>query len=438
MPINKVTRAVPKYIAQEIKKIYASNEGKMTRDLNKTAVSRSALNFSLQDYRFVKASKEDLKILLSVNKKDALKRCLYISPKTLKTYHIVLKETLSDGRKSVRILDETGAFVKEALITPKKVVVLDCFKYKTRPLNYDGTAQCAHGELTKHLMQKANPFNEYEFIDIGIDKSHVSTETILSDLLARLKSKEKIDVLSCIYAGELSYEMLEKMCKTELVHKPMSVQKRVIKDTLKKLLNSSDEQIVKDHSAWVEGLNTKNAKDLREFAEIYNEIKLYDEIHRRGVKIFMGAGNKSGKNNEFLNYALLSDGVEGVGAINAQGKLEAYSSSKKTLFSPHVECGDIHIDYTPKGFRISSLYGADIPYTKKAFASYKETSLLSSESNELTNVGGTYFYNNLPLTVDIDTHLVSPATIVRNGTSFATAKRTAEFTKYEMLKDIIP
>lgn len=48
-----------------------------------------------------------------------------------------------------------------------------------------------------------------------------------------------------------------------------------------------------------------------------------------------------------------------------------------------------------------------------------------------------YQYKGIPIDLRMHEDIVSPMTIIRNGTSWSTPRRVGEFTKYQMLKDLI-
>ncbi len=417
MRINNQFQKGSRYVRNEIKKIFCTKEGKIARALNKTATYRDPLlagnREPLEGY-FPAASSEDLKLLLSAAPEDILKKCTYTNPKDLKDYHILLKQRNNNGTLTVRILDSDGAFVKEGKIKPKKVIVLDDFRHKTTGMTYNEKQKIPHGEVVKHLIIRSNPFNDYEFIDVSKSSKTISAASMLKKILERIEAGEKIDAISCSFAKEFTYENLEDMMGITLKNKSMVEQKKLLQQTIEQY---------------------KELKDMKK------EFELFEKLKAKGVKIFFGSGNGTktinGEFTETLNYNLITNATEGVGALNHEGKIAHYSSSRKSIFTPHYESGNLCIEYRDGGFNISGGAGIDIPYTKTVASLYKRIKKLDPNSPKIKETDGVNFYQGIPLKINTMFNEVTPETIIRNGTSWATPRRTAEYTKYLMLKDII-
>lgn len=413
---NKDYSKCSPYIRAENQKVFSSEDGKIARTLNKTAPYRnpmSPINRKPLEGFYPDASPEDLKLLLSGSQRDVLKKCSYVNPKDLKTYNILLKSKNKDGTLNVRILDDYGKFIKEAQIKPKKVIVLDNFLNANIPLTFDNQQQIPHGEVVKRIILRSNPFNNYEFIDISKGDGKLNPCEALEALLQRIEAGEKIDAISGSFAQELSEDALENLFKIELKNKPMVEQK----ETLQAAANSYS--------------------GFKEFQNMYRSI---ERLHKHGVKIFIGAGNSNkiidGKTENALNLDLFANGSQGVGALDNDNKIAGYSATRKSIFTPHYENGDILIEYRRGGFNISGGAGIDVPYSKQTNDLYKEIKKLDIKSKNIEEKDDQKYYKGIPVKINYGCY-VYPSGVLRGGTSWATPRRVAEYTKYLMLKDVI-
>lgn len=443
MQTNNLSQKGSPAIQAEYKKIFGSSDGQIARELNKTAKYKDPQS---PYYRepcasfYPEASNEDLKLLLSGKQEDLLKKCTYIDPKSLNEYNILLKSKNPDGTLTVKILDVNGKFRKEGKITPKNVIVLDNFSGPTTAMLYDGTEKIPHGEVVKGLIQKSNPFNNYEFIDTNIGNNRLDTLNALREILHRVKNGENIDAICGSYAREVNLEQLENITGLKLKNKPMIYVKKMLRETLDKLSDMSDIELENHFKNILEDFKPEYIQDLRDFLEVNEELQIYDELKKHGVKVFLGAGNGRNAANregtEIINYNLFSDGAHGVGALDCKDNAANYSASRKTIFTPHYEKGDICIEFREGGFNFAGGAGFDIPYSKKAEAIFKEIKSLDTDTSE-RQAGKVFFHKGIPVKINAITHSAYPAAIIRNGTSWATPRRVGEYTKYLMLKDIV-
>ena len=416
MQINKDYSKGSPYIKAKNQKVFSSQDGKIARTLNKTAPYRAPINTingkPLEGF-YPDATADDLKLLLSGRQRDILKKCSYVNPEDLRTYNILLKSKNKDGTLNIRILDDYGKFIKEAQIKPKKVIVLDNFLRANVPLTFDNQQQIPHGEVVKKIIQRSNPFNDYEFIDVNAGEGKLNPSNAMEQLLQRVEAGEKIDAISCSFAQELSEEALEKLFNIKLKNKPMVEQKEIL------------QAAANSHPGF------------REFQNIYKTI---EQLHNHGVKIFIGAGNANkivnGKIENAINLDLFAKGPQGVGALDNENKIAGYSASRKSIFTPHYENGDLLIEYRPGGFNIAGGAGIDVPYSKQVKDLYKEIQKLDVNSTDIEEKDNQKFYKGIPVKINYGCY-VYPSAIARGGTSWATPRRVAEYTKYLMLKDII-
>lgn len=444
------------YIRSQNKKIFNTQDGQIARKLNKTAQLRDPQDVY---YRkpcagfYPEASEEDLRILLSEKQSDILKKCTYINPETLKDYNILLKHKNPDGTLTVRILDGDGAFIKEAKIKPKNVVVIDGFKNGSVSMTYDNQEYASHGDVVKRLIQRSNPFNNYRFIDASVDENieMVDPEKALKKLIKRIDQGEKVDILSCSFASEVTYEELERVTGQKIKNRPMAVQKKIILDALEKYSKMDDEQIKQYLKKHIKDYTSDDLHDVKILLEKNRELKLYEELSKRGVKIFFGGGNKTAisthvnakkwkithQKTDTINLNLLACGAQGIGALNHQGKIADYSSTRKSIFTPHYEKGDLCIETRDKGYNFTGGTGIDIAYSQRAKSLYQEIDSLKIGSDKIENTPNGCFYKGIPVILSSALQKVYPAAIIRNGTSWSTPRRVGEYTKYEMFKDII-
>lgn len=444
MQIKQAQKAVPDCIRNELKKIYHTADGQIARKLNKTAQYKIPQNLGrnipCKDF-YPYADKRDLALLISSKEEDLLKKCTFINPKDLKEYNILLKNKNPDGTLTVRILDDCGKFLKEGNITPKNIVVLDNFRFETTSMYWDDCEKIPHGDIVKRLIQRSNPFNNYEFIDISSKDNLMQPFEALKKLIQRIEKGEKIDAISCSFAREYTYEELETFLGQPIKNKPMVIQKNIIQKTLDKLSKANDSELRQHYDFLGENCTPEFLKEVKEFLQMSEEIKIYTRLKNLGVKIFMGSGNNTKVINkekvESINFDILAEGVEGVGALSKRGDIAQYSGTRKSIFTPHYEKGDLSIQYRENGINYSGGPGIDLAYSERAKAMFREISNLSPYSNAIESSKGGYFYKGIPVDLKMSTQTVVPLAIVRDGTSWATPRRVGEFTKYQILKDLI-
>lgn len=443
MNTSKLIQKASKEVRLEYKKIFGTTDGKIIRELNKCAKIKEPQHPYFREPKasnYKEALPEDLKLLMSSAPKDLLKKCTYVDPKSLKIYNVLLKEKNNDNTLTIRILDTFGKFIKEAKISPQKVIVLDNFTSPTTAMIYDGTEKIPHGEIVKKLIEKSNPFNNYEFIDASNGENSIDCFNKLRHILNRAKNGEKIDAICGSYARETTIDDIGNLLGQKLIDKPMIFQKKIVQETFKKLKKLTSKEREEYFRCFVKDFKEEDVQVINDYFKVNKELKLYDELHKRGIKIFLGAGNDTkiinGKRVETINYNLFSDGVQGVGALDNYNKIASYSSSRKSIFTPNYEKGEIYIDFREGGFNFAGGVGFDVPYSKRAEDLYKKIKSLDTSEFEKQGIKLTFLYN-IPVRINYNTHSAMPAAIIKNGTSWATPRRVGEYTKYLMLKDII-
>lgn len=307
---------------------------------------------------------------------------------------------------------------------------------------FDGSEKIPHGDIVKRLIERSNPFNSYEFVDISTNGNKMNSNDAIKNLITRVQNGEKIDVVSCAFAREFTYEQLESILAQPVKNKPMVMQKKIIKKGFEKFSKMSDKELEQHFKNIIDDYTPEYLDYVKDFVEMNREIKLFERLKKMGVKIFMGSGNErkitADKNViETINYNLLAEGVEGVGALNKRGKAAIYSGSRKSIFTPHYEKGDLCIQFREQGFNFSGGSGIDAAYSEKAKSLFQEICSLSPYSKEIEPLWQCYQYKGIPIDLKMKEDIVYPMTIIRNGTSWSTPRRVGEYTKYQMLKDFI-
>ncbi len=306
---------------------FSSVAKKTAQRMNKLAINASKSADSMS-YTYSKATPEDFARLTSKNIKDSYKRVTWTNPEDGKVYHI-LEEGRNKGKVQVRILDKDGAFIKNAEITPKTIVIFDTF-YSPRGVT--------HGEMMETFVKRFNPFANVE----------------------RLEHKKGLYEL-IKYRGELPMELETKRFK-ELADK-MDKGKQVdyISVSESNLLNCL-QLVGKTGEQQRAILSTSPAlKDIR---------PIFERIMSKGTRIFEAAGNDARFSKVKTSDRLAIEGVEGVGSL-VNGKIAKESCSRNSVFTQHYERHSYrpHLvkDENDKiiGVNVTGLSGTDLPLTRK-------------------------------------------------------------------------
>lgn len=436
--INKST------VHPAIKKLFHTKEGQVSRTLNKVAKHKNIPQYFVpktrQDYPL--ASPNDIKLLLSESKKSLRKSCTYLTPQNLQEYTI-LETNRTQNSIAVKILDNKGKLVKVAKIRPFNVVVIDNFTSANTRLA-SNTMKVPHGEIVKNLIERNNPFNNYEFIDAckTKDKDIIRAEKVFENLLERVEKGEKIDIISCSFATCYLYEQMEAIISKELRNKSMIKQKKILKNFFKnfqKLSHKKQVKLIKENFSDITDETTE--KIINNVSGTIKQAHCIEKLNKLGVKTFMSAGNSAEIiNNKFydaINLNLLAKGTRGVGALDETGKkIAEYSSSRKSNLTQNYENGTVLIEFRDKGLNITSSKGIDIPYNQKTKELLREILDLTPNSPELKKIDDEiYQYKDVYLyRCDND---FTPYVIQITGTSWATPRRVAEYTKYKQFQNLL-
>lgn len=438
-----LTVELPRFITEEMREALV---------MNKIAINQAKHPISST---FSKASPSDLKRLTSETIEDTYSRCQWTNPKDGRVYNLLKEGVTDDGKILIRILDIDGAFVKEAVITPKKIVIIDDNAKAIMKSGYKiKKAGGSHGGSVEIFARRNNPFANIEVISnayagkIGNHPKYsaLGLEKSLTQVIEKLKNGEKIDFINCSWGGEANLKQFAGNYET--------ATEFILRDFVKK--------------------EKKVYKLLIELSKLCKKNK---------TRIIFSSGN-GGKDS--INI-LLFDNFEQVGSIGRNGKISEFSASRNSRYTQHYEVGESSINGTGKGLNLTGLPGTDQNFISMPFESelsgkkledilisddefkqlknllncnlYKECIELKNQIlknrrivkiKDFINSGFDCGMSNLPQDayIDLKNHNVySLGTNGRlmpymenqdfSGTSFAAPVRTAKLALNEMMKNII-
>ena len=302
---------------------FSSVEMQQSRVMNKIAIRQIKTPVNR---KYEKATAQDYKRLTSETIEDTYSRAEWTNPKDGKTYNLIKQGMTDDGKIKVRILDAEGAFIKEAELTPKNIIILDNFQEQTRFFDL------SHGDLVSVYARRYNPFANY--IKIQKDLTNFDLQADVNAVREAIKREGKADYISFSYSVNV---------KGIVPHK---VKISRLPDRMQKLIKQDSSRL-------------DNIKDAR---------------------ILCSAGNaksqESAKN--ITNHLLVSqERVEGVGSLsNTTGKISGFSSSRNSELTQHYELGEFVPMMTPHGLNITGLKGTDIEINPKLLAAYRHNPLV--------------------------------------------------------------
>lgn len=310
---------------------FADNLGKTIVKLNK--IASNELKSDSVVFNFSKATPEDLKRLTSKSMKDTYKRVTWTNPEDGKVYHI-LKEGRTKEGINVKILDRDGAFVKNATLQPKKIVVFDQFRSLRGKLT--------HGELVETFVKRFNPFADVE----------------------RLHHKQNV-IEMVRYRGVLPQKLQTK--KMQKLYEKMQEGKQVDYISISETAMADIGNFANMHPGECQkqflAAGVENVEDYKPL------IRTYRKMMDKGAKIFMAAGNS--KEKGAINSFLAIDGIEGVGALEHNGKVAMDSASKNSSFTRSYEKRSYYPQLVKDnngkilGLNITGRPGAELPYNYK-------------------------------------------------------------------------
>lgn len=299
---------------------------KLTGQLNKIAINETKGDRMV--YTFPKATPEDLKRLTSLKMEDTYKRTTWTNPKDNKVYHLLEEERAKDKVK-VRILDQDGAFVKNADLKPANIVIFDSF-FSPRGFT--------HGEMMETFVRRFNPFANVE----------------------RLEHKKGL-IENIKYRGRLPMHL--ELKRFQELEQKMAKGKSVdfISVSESNLVDASD--VIKE--------NGKTQQAYVAQSGLITQLRpVFESIMSKGARIFEAAGNESDYAKILVSDRLAINGVEGVGSLR-HGKIASDSCSRNSVFTQHYEKRDFKArlvndkNGNPIGINVTGLSGTDIPLNWK-------------------------------------------------------------------------
>jgi len=296
--------ALPRFISEEMKQ---------ARQMNKIAIRQVKHPVSTT---FSKATPEDLKRLTSETLEDVRSRVQWTNPKDGKVYNLLKQGETKDGNIIIRILDNDGAFIKDAEIKPKTITIVDSF-------SFGDNVHIPHGKMVQAHALRNNPFAKYQFEELKIKNGHSFEESELKEILKRALNGKQ-DYLSLSLAHP-------EFCKQRIPYD-------IIKFELEKFLTMPQN---------------------RESKEI---VETLNKFTKKGTRVLTGAGN-SGSGV----LSLYSGGqIEKVGALAHDGKIAQFSSSRNSGFTQHYEAGvfntkEVRANGNVIGYNVTGTTGVDIP-----------------------------------------------------------------------------
>ena len=311
---------------------FSSVEMQQARMMNKIAIRQIKTPVNR---KYEKATVQDYKRLTSEAIEDTYSRVEWTNPKDGKTYNLIKQGMTDDGKIKVRILDAEGAFIKEAELTPKNIIILDNFQEQTRFFDL------SHGDLVSVYARRYNPFANY--IKIQKDLTNFDLQADVNAVREAIKREGKADYISFSYSVNV---------KGIVPHK---VKISRLPDRMQKLIKQDSSRL-------------DNIKDAR---------------------ILCSAGNSNSQESakNITNHLLVSqERIEGVGALSNSGKIADFSASRNSEITQHYELGEFVPRLTPYGINVTGLKGTDIEINPKLFEAYRHNPLAGKSVERVNNL----------------------------------------------------
>ena len=340
--------------------------------LNKIAIRQAKAGKVERIYP--KASPQDLKRLTSETIEDSFSRVEWTNPKDGKIYNLLKQGQTEDGNIIIRILDEEGAFIKEAQIKPKQIAILDIF----------GTDRLRHGDRVMTYAKRHNPFATYT----KLEYEDMSDKKAINACINALKNNH-FDYINFSSGNAIRLYDVTNFLKQL---SPKELSKIGISRSMQKNLQVNKVKI--------EDLRNYYIKALQEYPQLRSSedelVLLLDSLCANDTRVLVACGNDYGY--QVNKYLYTGENLEGVASLSANGKLSAFSSSKQKGYIKHCEVGEYRIQETPFGYNFTGIKGTDAQKTKLPYDDVGDKS---------------------------------------DGTSFATPVRTAKLALNEMLEGIL-
>ncbi len=401
---------------------FCTQEMQQARKLNQIALRQIKQPISSS---FPKATAEDLKRLTSETVEDSFSRVQWTNPKDGKVYNLLKQSETADGKCLIRILDQEGAFVKEATITPKRIVMIDA-KTECYPFNLKDASHC---DVVYTYLRRNNPFAK-------INGFNVTGEGVIFEMGS--------------YVGE----------KTNIVDSNKLI--RAFQYLTKEIKNGN----IPDYITVSIGNEFNPQKGLKTGKLELEVLKAFQELcstAKGKTRILFSAGN-DGKH--MLNAYLTTDVAEGVGALSYTGKLTGFSASRNSRYTQHYEQGVFQIKKTKYGLNVTGQPGTDILFYKgtkeellvrKDYLTTQKTVIVKKlrKCDRLKSIDSReHFWRHLDRLHeistkynkdlrDIESEIASIEKTLKiineevSGTSFSTPVRTAKLALNDMMEGIL-
>ncbi len=309
---------------------FCTEEMKTALKMNKNAI-RQVKQPLVRNYSA--ACPEDLKRLTSTSIEDSFSRVEWVNPKDGKLYNILKQGETNNGNVLVRILDESGGFIKEAELTPKVIGIPDNYS------DIVGSLGLSHGEMVTTFARRNNPFAKY--VPFSITRDEISNFKELDNVFDYIKNGGKLDYLSCSYGTDV-YS--------------------------KKKLTA-------------------------EYMKFFADKQIYDRLSsQQGTRILSAASNSSPEtlsqvNSISNNILVLNSKVEGVGALSPKtGKISDFSLSRNSNLTQHYELGEFQPTLTKDGINLTGLPGTDIGFLSKKMQDVATNPLIGKSTDKVKHL----------------------------------------------------
>ena len=297
---------------------FCTEEMKQARQMNKIAIRQAKAGEVVRTYP--KATPQDLKRLTSETIEDSYSRVTWTNPKDGKVYSLLKQGETEDGKVIVRILDEVGAFIKEAKLTPKKIKIYDSDNSKVDLGKY--YEEISHGEVVTRFTRRANPFADIEYINIDHTREQNTIFNCYNNLADEYKKLHK----SLIEGDKVDYISLSIGLNPNIVPP--------------------------------KGLLEKAGKTLFEYKTTVDTFPTSQLIKYHPNLRVLQASSNAGK--DVISPDLMFKGIEGVGALGRDGKIADFSASRSSILTQHYEQGVFQKHPTKYGLGYFDAHSTDI------------------------------------------------------------------------------
>lgn len=297
---------------------FFSQEMKEARSMNKIALNDIDLFF---DKSFKNADSNDLKMLKDCSSEASFARVRWVNPKDNKAYFLLKDGDSVNGMQSIRILDSTGKFIKNAAIKKEKIIIFELESdNKFKDIN-----NLKHSDITSIFVKRFNPFAD---IKVCLWKDNFDVDKNLLNFI-----DSSVSAISCAFSSDVQVNKL-------------SVYKKLYNRIFNKKSNFNPNELSKKLDSLISA-----------------EERKLDNIPSH-IRIFMASGN-DGKNT--YNKYLTLNRVEGVGSLSDKKKISDFSGSRNSYFTQHYERGEFPVIQLPDGFMFTGTGDIDVPYKSDKF-----------------------------------------------------------------------